>query len=306
MISLDELKHSIEDDTLTIDLLVFVCKDKQTWLADQYINWICDQNGYKHNLIDSLTEVNKNSAVALIGDFKKDLNIIRTDVFKENYDFDLVENTIIVCEKIDKKLSTKLEQYIVEVPKLTDWQVKDYIKQVQCPTLSPEATDWLYTVTNGNVYAIDNELDKVNLFDPKLANEVLLKLKNDKNSHLYGLNTFKFVDALINNDRLILTDMMAHRTLWDSDPIFILTLMVNKLKQLILIKGNSGVLPTDLKLTSKQIWALKNFYRNVDLERMEKQLKFLSSINLRLNLGQLDYGNSKILLDYIVCNLISN
>ena len=52
--------------------------------------------------------------------------------FCENYE--ALENTIVVCNRIDKKLQKFVEDFVVEFPKLADWQIKDYM-HVKCPEL---------------------------------------------------------------------------------------------------------------------------------------------------------------------------
>jgi DNA polymerase III delta subunit len=120
----------------------------------------------------------------------------------------MFENTVVICNKVDKKLESVLADYIIQVPALKDWQVYDYVKQI-CRELDQLEIEWLYKVANGNIYKIESELDKLLLFHPKARKQVLAHLRFDENSDLYNLSVFELCDAIIYNKKKVITSPLT-------------------------------------------------------------------------------------------------
>ena len=159
---LTELKSRLESKSIDSRFMVFVC-DGDYFLANQYLDEICRVRNKTACPISSVHD-SEDSAFALQEDSGM-LYVLKTDVFSEvAADYSMFEDVVVVCDKIDQKLSDALGDSVVVFPKLQEWQIKDYMA-VLCPGLEASQIDWLYEATAGDIYQIKNELDKVALFD---------------------------------------------------------------------------------------------------------------------------------------------
>jgi len=169
--TLVQLKEAILENIIPDDFMVLHCSDNH-FLAEQYVQSICSCTKKVPNNITSLFEV-QDSAFALVFDFDERINILRVDEFNEQADdYSRFNNTIVICDKIDKKIATKVSNFVIEIPKLQDWQVLAYMQQV-CPGLERHEYSKLYAATNGNIYRISSELDKLALFAEEERSGVL-------------------------------------------------------------------------------------------------------------------------------------
>ena len=297
--TLNELKEQILNGAVDNDFKIFVYDDN-TFLVKQYIEEICQLQNRLKNKINSIYET-ESSALSLVMNFDNYLNIIETDTFEErSEDYSQFENIIVVCKKVDKKLETVLSNYIVEFPKLEDWQIKAYM-QTLCPAISPDEIDWLYTASKGDIYKILNEIDKILLFDKSEQHDILNAMRYDKNTDLYQIEIFDIADAIVKQDKLVLLDFLKHEQNFNFDPIAISNLILNTLKKIALIKLNSGATATDIGVSAKQYNAFKKYlFNNVSSERLFNMLEFISGIDIQLKSSLLSLSKDK-LLDYIIC-----
>ena len=300
-----ELKNEILENTLNIDLLVLNCEGQSShFIVDQYVEKIVLNNGFTKKYISDLNEAMSFSSLSLVDVADNILKIYTTDTLKDTIeDWTSFKNTIIICDKIDKKLLSKISENVVDIPKLVTWQIEDYIK-TKNNKIDQTLIKELITLTSENIYRIDNELDKVNLFEDS-PNEILQSILYEKDSDFFYLSTFDFVNSLVAKDIILVKRAMNKLKYWDSDPMFILSLLLTKYKQICLIIGNPKLNCNDLGLSPKQFNAIKYYYRGINLEEAREKIKFLSSIDLRLKLGKIGFEDQSYFLTYIVNNILT-
>ena len=99
---LPTFKANILKGQAPTQLVVLLCAEN-FFIADQYINTLCTKTGKEKNIINSIVE--QNSAMSLVLDYADTINVLKTETFDElAEDYSVFENTIIVCNKIDKKI----------------------------------------------------------------------------------------------------------------------------------------------------------------------------------------------------------
>ena len=154
---LSKFKENVLNGTPPTQLVVLLCGEISLLRTNILI--LCAQKQEKEKkLINSIFE--QDSAMSLVFDYTETINVLKTETFSEiAEDYSVFENTIIVCNKLEKKLESALADYIIKIPALKDWQVFDYIKQV-CPELDDLEVKWLYNAAGKNIYKIESELDK--------------------------------------------------------------------------------------------------------------------------------------------------
>lgn len=294
---LSKFKENVLNGTTPTQLVVLLCAEN-FFIADQYINTLCTKTGKEKKLINSIFE--QDSATSLVFDYAETINVLKTETFSEiAEDYSVFENTIIVCNKLEKKLESALADYIIKIPVLKDWQVFDYIKQV-CPELDDLEVKWLYNAAGKNIYKIESELDKILLFHPKDRKKALACLRFSQDSDLYNLSIFELCDAIIYNKKDILVEYLRHRTVVNFELMSLVGVLLLKIKNLILVKY-AGKKAADIGISEGQYYYLtKDPY--LSLERLQSLLQVVSNIDLQLKSGLLDLSkNAQI--DYIISKL---
>lgn len=297
-----KLKENILNNSLSDDFLVMICEDN-FFVANQYINKICQNKHCQENYVEDLINQDT-SALSLVFDFSNTLNILKTDIFNLFYnDYSQFKNNIVICNKVDKKIEDQLSEYIVKIPKLVDWQIKDFMK-VTCRYLEDDEINWLYDVTGGDIYRIENELDKIKLYSGNKQREILNDLKYDESSDLYKISSFTLSEAIIKRNKLVISDYLKHVDVVDIDPFSLVGLLVSNYKKILFINFNGGVTAEQLKMTPKQVNAIKYYYRDILEETAVNSLKFLTGLDKKLKLGKLDL-EKKELIEFIICSILN-
>lgn len=301
--TLQQLKNQIENNILSDDLLILVCEENH-FIAQQYVEAICKYKGCDIIKINSIYEP-LTSSLSLVIDYENNLNVLVTETFEERAeDYTQFSNTIVICEKIDKKLEPFLKDFIVKIPKLEDWCIKDYVKTL-CPKLDQESIDWLYTMTRGDIYRILNEVDKLTLFSQDEQALVLNALRYDPNTDLYTLkDIFTFASILTQRNKVAILDYLKHSKVCTFDPIAVVSLVLQKMRAYIY------KMPDCKNLNLKELGlAGQAYYAELDLRgtpqaKLLPMIDFLSKIDLRLKSSELDMSSEE-LLDYVICHLFS-
>ena len=294
---LSKLKEHIQNGFLPTQLVVLVCPEN-FFIADQYINTFCAKSGKEKRIINSIFE--QDSAMALVVDYSETVNVLKTDVFSElAEDYSAFENIVIIWNKVDKKLESVLADYIIQVPALKDWQVKDYIKQI-CPELDQLEIDWLYKATGGNIYRVEAELDKVLLFHPKFRKQVLAHLRYSKDSDLHTLSVFDLCDAIIYNKKNVIVDYLRHRSAANFELMSLTSNLVSKIKNLLMVKY-AGKSFAELEISKGQHYHLVNAPM-ISVDRLQNLLNIATNIDYQLKSGLLDISKESQ-LDYVISKM---
>ena len=290
------LKEKILAGTITNELLIFTYVDNK-FLVDQYINKIAAIKQQPINIINSLSDLT--NSFSLVIDYTEKLNVLYVDEFDEYYDdYDIFSSVIIVCKKVNQKIAKVLDANIVDFPKLVNWQIVDYVKVMT--GLTEQDAAWLVENT-GDVYAVQSELDKLSLFPKAMHEEILAKLRFDKNSYLYKLKIFDLVDALIYNKNNIIIEFLRHKKECNENFIGVVNLLLSKVKQILLITQQSGKTATDLGISQKQFNYIK-YNSAIALSRLKHLLSSLAAIDMQIKTGKLDLPDD-YLFDYLIIKL---
>ena len=108
--TLVELKNYITSGIVPHDFLILVDKDNK-FLARQYIKAIGDLATGGINKISSIYEPFQ-SSLTLLTASEGCINVLYTDTFDERADdYSQFENTIVVCEQVDKIIANATADY---------------------------------------------------------------------------------------------------------------------------------------------------------------------------------------------------
>ena len=293
--TLKDLKNAIMQKTLSNNFLILKnvenpLKDSNAaFLSEQYLKEISKARNLEITPINSIYEPLQSTLSLLVP--TATLNVLKVDIFEEtSLDYSQFLDTIVICNKIDTKILPLLTDFIVEIPKLENWHIEDYVKML-VPNASATNLNWLIKSTDYKIHRILNELDKVKLFNQGEHENIIKALRNDTQSDLYRnfdlekeLDIKEFsaqsvANAVINKNMSQVGYFLLRRQFFNFD------------------------------ITLFNYWALKLLVDKVPLTFAADQaalidkIDFVSVISSRIRKGELELSNSS-LFDYISLNLL--
>lgn len=305
--TLMDLKKQIEKRELFGSFFVFICP-QNFFVANQYAEAICDILQLEKTYATSIFE--EQTALSLVMNFENNFKVIHTDVFNEVCeDYSGINNTAVICQKVDKKLEKVLEPYTYIVPELLDWQIKDYMRHY-CPELTLNGQlvdsdiDKLYKWAHGDIYKIINELDKVNLFVPEDRTLIFAEMLMDPAVSFETFDAFKFKDSVFREKHEHIAKYFAHREVCNIEPLSLVGLLQSELKNRVFIEGDCKKMPEEIGLSARQVAGIKSNPSNFSLQTLQNKLSFITSIDLRLKSGLLDMTPEQQ-MDYILLRMVT-
>lgn len=194
-----------------------------------------------------------------------------------------------------------MKDFIVEFPKLVDWQVEDYAK-VKLTGMEEDAIKWLCQIANYDINRIDNEIDKINIFDEKDRMNIFLQLNEDNcYSDLNNFNIFNLINAISKKEYQNVLNILKIIDIIDVEPMGLITLLISSFKKMIDVHLSNNPDYKKLGMSQKQFNAIKYGCNKYNAVKLVDTYQMLVSIDYKLKSGLLD--NNKI-IDYVVCNIL--
>ena len=295
-----ELKNSITSGIVPSEFLILVNKDNK-FLAKQYVDALGDLAPGGIHKISSIYDPFQ-SSLALLTAPEGCINVLTVDNFDERAeDYSQFENTIVICEQVDKTINKAVEDYTIKLPKFEEWQICDYAKTI-CPHVEEEELMWLVQAADGSIERVINELDKVKMFDKNDQKQILAAIRFDPQTDLYKVDLFTIVNALVDGDLAVLYEFLKRKNYEVLDPIMLSNRVLTSLKNIILVTQNPGLTAEDCGVSPAQYRALKYKYRSLNVDAVRQKIKFLTNIDLALKSSQLEMSKED-LLNYLVSNM---
>lgn len=300
MIELRELKQRIEQNDLNTHFIIFKCDKVSEFIPHQYAIEFCKNNNSDIIHIDS----KENIPHASLFDIEKNnnLNLYKIDTLDENLNVDqeeIASNFIwVICTKISAKYKKIYENNIVEIPKLQDWQIKDFIKS-NCNWLSEIELNELFSYYKTDLFRLNNELDKLKLIGEDSYNKIKSQLYVDINN----FDIFDITNAIIKRDKVFLSDIYKEIEYADIEPFGLIILLINNFRHVIDVQLAKNATAESVGVSGKQFWAIKNYscwhYTKQELITI---FNFLNSLDYKIKSGEID---TSLLIDYIICKIFS-
>lgn len=281
--TLEQLKNKITTKDLN-DITVVIFKDKDKFISTQYINSIAEILNKEIVYYDDYNTLVASFSNAWI--VNNNVNVLKVDDFKLESSFSpKLKNTFIVCDKTDVPC--------IDVPKLVDWQIKEYI-DVNLDIDSEK----LYNLCNGNIWRIQNEIDKLKLF-PSPRTQLDRLVIDGQYSDVEDGVIWDYITALFNKDinkcRQMIPKIMSGAC--DVTDYFLCISIYNKLIKIIKVKLNPNPTPENTGLTSKQIWAIQKYEAGrFSVDQLYRLFHELIQIEVKVKRGEFD---TSTMVDYI-------
>lgn len=298
--TLIELKNFISNGIVPSDFLIFIRKDN-SFLVHQYVTALGKLAAGGLTKITSIYTPQQ-SSLAILTAPSGTLNILTVETFNERAeDYTQFENTIVICDQIDKSIAKNVADYVVNFPKLEEWQILDYAKTI-CPGLDDEDLSWLIKATDNNIERVLNELDKVALFDEVDQKAIFNSIRFDPQTDLYSIDLFTIVNALVEGNSRILYDFLNRNDYESLEPVVLANRALTSIKNIILVTQNSTLTAADCGISVSQYRFIQYTYRSLNVNAAKEKLKFLVNFDLALKTSKLDLSK-RDLLNYLISHL---
>ena len=294
---LRELKNKIlAQEALSFPLL-FINYDND-YLIKSYIKKIAENNSLTIKEIESIKEM-----VDIESGMFKEVDYLY--IYKLNKDDNLSKEQlkdykIILISDTDRK-DSDIEKVVFN--KLENWQIEAYV-QALLPGLDNREVSWLCKNARYDIWRLDNEASKLNIFDKKDQSKILMAI-NDDNGYvdLNELTIFNLSNAIMNKDMLSIKKVVEDIDNIDVEGTGLVTILLKNFLNIINIQTNSKATAQSLGMSEKQFRYLQynqcNKYSNEELFNI---YNFLTDIDYKLKSGLLEMTNNQ--LNYYVLSHI--
>lgn len=294
---LRELKNKIlAQEALSFPLLFINCDND--YLIKSYIKKISENNSLTIKDIESIKEMVdiesgmfKEVDYLYIYKLNKDDNLSKEQL--KDYKIILISDTDRNDSDIEKVVFNKLE----------NWQIEAYV-QALLPGLDNREVSWLCKNAKYDIWRLDNEASKLNIFDKKDQSKILMAI-NDDNGYvdLNELTIFNLSNAIMNKDMLSIKKVVEDIDNIDVEGTGLVTILLKNFLNIINIQTNSKATAQSLGMSEKQFRYLQynqcNKYSNEELFNI---YNFLTDIDYKLKSGLLEMTNNQ--LNYYVLSHI--
>lgn len=304
--TIQELKYQIESGTITDSPIIFK-ENSQGFLSTQYIKEISKVRKMDITYIQSLNEVLNDAWSFFACDTTENtsnLSVLRSEVYEwGSSGFDRATNCIVVVTKFaDKNIERELEPYIVNVPALEDWQIKDYVYSI-CEGIAQKDLDWLMNLCGKNIHRLQSELDKLTLFNVDERRYLFDAFVRDgAMDDLSSYNIFNFTNAIASKDYNMLRSIYKEIERADITDFYLLTVLLKNFRNILMVQLNSNPTPESTGLDSKQLYAIKRIPRVYSAEQLVKIFDFLCDIDRQVKEGELP---ASLVVDYLTVKILS-
>ena len=303
--TIETLKTNLDNKTLD-DFYIFFNLET-SFLSNQYVDAITQARGLKLIYIDDLRSLipDKNDIFGSAETVDAScLYVYKIDKF-EDKDLQIkdIKNLIIVCNKIDDETKELFLPYIIEMPKLESWQIKDYVYSL-ADGVSTNKLDWLINISNNDIYRLHNEISKLNLFSIKEREYLFdLMVEEDAFIDLSNYVIFDLTNAILQKDIKKIRYMLEAVHSWDCEPLGLQTLLTNNFRNVLAVQLAPNSPPEKLGLSPKQVYAIrKNNTGYYSRDQLVEIFELISSCDYKMKNGDL---SNDMLIDYMILNILS-
>lgn len=304
--TLQDLKQQIELNSVTDDLIIMK-ETEDDFISRQYIAAIAAKKNVEINFVDSIDEVLVDSgSIFLFEQEKTDvkLNVLRSEVFVwGDSKITKLKNLIIVVSKFsDKSLEKMFEKYIVAIPKIENWMLKDYVYSTT-EGIDHSQMDWLMNLCGKNIHRLQQELDKIYLFNENERKYVFSDMVNDGSfDDLSSYSIFNFTNAIVSKDYSSLLSIYKELTRMDVNEFGLLTILLRNFRNLIMVQLSANPTPESTGMDSKQLYAIKRIPKVYTSDQLVNVYLILLDIDKMIKSGELD---TSIVIDYLLTKILS-
>lgn len=296
MADFKQLKDNIEKKNINDNLIVFQCSEN-SFIADQYVEAISNILDLPISYVDDFNSLFAND---LFGFAQADpvLSVFVCTDFDTNKNVSNLKNVIIICNKLKCEIE---DRFVYKVPKLEQWQIKDYVYSV-LPGISTKDLDGLLEICKYDIYRIQNEIDKLLIFS-EIERQSTYEdfVADDVFSDLSKYTIFDFTNAIIKNDKEKLLSAYKEIKNIDIEPFGVLTVLTNSFRDIIRIQLDPRLTPEQMGILKNKFWAIKYSCGVYSKDKLLSIYHMLCGLDSSVKQGLMP---TEHMIDYIVMNIM--
>lgn len=297
-----ELKAKIESNNISNKPLIFKYAENK-YLAYQYAQEIARRRNLEIMYVTSVADIPRDSLMFDSDPFY--LYVCDVDKFSENISNDDVD-VIIICNKVADNLKVDY----IDFPKTLPWQIEDFIK-MRLAGLDALQIKWLCDISKYDIYRLDNECKKLEIFTVAEQKIIFDLINNDNGfSDLNTLTIFNFTNAILKKDLSTIQAVLTDLKNIDIEGSGLITIFHKQFKNIIDIQLNPKATAQSLNMTPKQFNAIKYNCGIYTEKQLIDIFTFITDLDRRLKAGEFQFktdtklNNSKF-VEYITLNILN-
>lgn len=299
---IEELKTLIEQSRYNGESFIFNEIDNCPFLVHQYIHDLLLKNNLQLIRADSINEVPINTNNFLSAIDNNYFHLYNTESAEELRNIVNLKNCCIIY--VGKKLKDVLdiEEYIINIPKIEKWQIKDYVYS-RGAGVDVKDLDCLLDLTDYDLWRLEKELDKIEIFDEQHRKEIFKQfMQNGIFDDLTTYNTFNFIEAVTKRQKVKALEIYHKLQEAGLNYMGVIALLYNNFRNIIKIQLSPNPSPESTGLKPNQFWAIKKnnagYYYKDELLHI---FNLLTKIDKQIKTGEIEVDKS---LDYLLVNIL--
>ena len=304
--TIQELKHQIESGVVTDELIIF--KDAENnFISNQYIQEISKVKKKSIEYVDGIDELLAESDSIFFDEqpaATSCIRVLKTEVFPwEDNAIARLQGVIVVVQKFaEKSIEKQFEKYIVNVPRIEDWMLKDYVYSTT-EGVEQKYLDWLMQLCGKNIDRLQSELDKLKLFREDERKYLFQDMVHDGAfDDLSSYSIFNFTNAVTSKDINALKSVYKEIDRVDINEFGLLTILIKNFKNIMMVQLTSNPTSENTGLDGKQLYAIKKIPRVYSPAQLVSIYQFLLDIDRQVKSGELP---TDIMIDYMITKILS-
>ena len=299
---IEELKNLIEQNNYRGEPFIFNEVNNCDFIVHQYINDLVLRNNFQLVNVDSIKKIPFNTNNFL--SFSDDNYFYLYTTYSEEELRNIVNFKNCCIIYIGKKLKNVLdiEEYIINIPKIENWQIKDYVYS-RGAGVDRKDLDYLLELTNSDLWRLEKELDKIEIFDKSYRKEIFKQfINNGIFNDLTTYNTFSFTDAVIKRQKTKVFEIYQKLQEMGTNYMGVIALLYNNFRNIIKIQLSPNPSPENTGLKPNQFYAIKKnsigYYNKDELLHI---FDLLTKIDKQIKTGEIEVDKS---IEYLLVNIL--
>ena len=298
-------KQCIENKVNLHSFMIFQEADTD-FISRQYVQAIAEINQQEIEYIDSIDPYLIELDSIFFSDSEENssrLHVLKVDMF-EHIDQRCIDlrDIFIICKKVSDEAAKRFSSYIVKMPKLEPWQIKDYVYS-NAEGVPDAMLDRMISLCNNNIERLDNELSKLRIFAPTERKYLLDSMIRDGAfGDLTDYSVFNVTNALLKKDIETLKNYMNLLHVIDINEFGLITILTKNLRDMISVQLSSNPTPETIGLDSRKIYALKKQARTFTNDQLVQLYLKISDLDRAVKNGEFP---APMLINYMILKVLT-
>lgn len=300
--NIEKLKSLIEQNNYNGESFIFNEVNNCSFLVHQYIHDLILRNNFQLVIIKNISDIpfNTNNFLSIIDN--NYFYVYYTDDSEELRNITNFKNCCIIYTGKKLKDVLDIEEYVVNIPKIEKWQIKDYVYS-RGRGVDNKDLDYLLELTDFDLWRLEKELDKIEIFEEQYRKEIFKQfIKNGVFDDLTTYNTFNFTDAIVKRQKVKAFEIYNKLQEIGINYMGVITLLYNNFRNIIKIQLSPNPTPENTDIKTNQFWAIKKnnigYYHKDELIHI---FDLLTRIDRQIKTGEIEADKS---IEYLLVNIL--